>query len=197
MSCSACHYRHVISESSNPKPRGELLMTRTAGTDVPTFRPDNPSQPSNDRPSNDRPSNDRPEPRRRGLIGAIDGFLKSPFAGIAPWALMSILSGPGRFELAVGAALGLSVLVMIVSRVRGFKIQVLEVFGAVVFAALAVVGLFAAEGVIDWLELWAGELVNLALAAFAWTTLLIGRPFTMSYAKETTPREYWDSPLFK
>ncbi len=29
-----------------------------------------------------------------------------------------------------------------------------------------------------------------------WTTLLIGFPFTIQYAREQTPREVWDHPLF-
>ncbi len=48
-----------------------------------------------------------------------------------------------------------------------------------------------------FLELRAGELTNLSLAEFAWLTMLIRKPFTMAYAKDTTPQEHWDSPLFK
>lgn len=127
----------------------------------------------------------------------LDGFLTSPFAGIAPWALLSILATPGHFEIAVLSALGFSVLVMLVGLLRGVKIHALEVFGAVVFAALAVVGLFADAAVIRFLEMWSGELTNVALAIFAWLTLLFGRPFTLAYAKDSTPEEHWESPLFK
>ncbi len=127
----------------------------------------------------------------------MDAFLKSPFAGIAPWALLSILSAPGRFEMAVTAALGLSVLVILVGLSRGIRVHALELFGAVFFGVMAIVGAFADDSVIRFLELWAGELTNVSLAAFAWLTLLIGEPFTMAYAKDTTPQEHWDSPLFK
>jgi hypothetical protein len=137
------------------------------------------------------------EATRHGPVAALDGFLKSPFAGIAPWALLSILSAPGRFEVAAGAALGFSVLVMLVGLARGIKVHLLEVFGAVVFAALAIVGLFAGDSLIRFFELWAGELTNVSLALFAWFTLLIRRPFTRAYAKDTTPQEHWDSPLFR
>jgi hypothetical protein len=130
-------------------------------------------------------------------VRAIDGFLKSPFAGIAPWALLSILSAPGRFEIAVTAALGLSVLVILAGLSRGIRVHALELFGAVFFGAMAIVGAFAEGGVVRFLELWAGELTNVSLAAFAWLTLLIRKPFTMAYAKDTTPQEHWDSPLFK
>ena len=37
---------------------------------------------------------------------------------------------------------------------------------------------------------------SLALAAFTFGSLLVGNPFTLPYAKETTPREYWDFPVF-
>jgi len=135
--------------------------------------------------------------QRRGPGRMLDGFLKSPFAGIAPWALLSILSGPGRFEVAVIAALGLSLLTLLLGLSRGIKVHALEVFGAMFFAALAVVGLFSTTNEIRFLELWAGELTNISLATFAWVTLLIRKPFTLAYAKDTTPAEHWDSPLFK
>lgn len=144
-----------------------------------------------------QPSNDQPNAERRSIGGMLDGFLKSPFAGIAPWALLSIISAPGRFEVAVVSALGFSVLVMLAGLARGIKIHLLEVFSAVFFGALAIVGFFASPNVVQFLEAWSGELTNISLAVFTWLTVLIGRPFTMSYAKDTTPQEYWDSPLFK
>ncbi len=142
-------------------------------------------------------SKKQPNSERRGITGVLDGFLESPFAGIAPWALLSIISAPGRFEVAAVSALGFSVLVMLVGRVRGIKIHSLEAFGAVFFAALALVGLFATDTVIRFLEMWSGELTNISLATFAWLTLLFRKPFTLAYAKDTTPQEHWDSPLFK
>jgi hypothetical protein len=58
------------------------------------------------------------------------------------------------------------------------------------------VGLVASVRVIEWLELWAGELTNIALALFVVTTIVIRRPFTLPYAKEQAPQEYWATPLF-
>jgi hypothetical protein len=126
----------------------------------------------------------------------IDGYVRSPFAGIAPWVLMGVVSGPGRFEEAASAALGLALLTLWVGSRRGVPVHLLEAFTVVYFGVLAVLGLVAPERTIEWLELWAGELSNVALAAFAIVTLLIRRPFTLAYAKDTTPREHWDSPLF-
>jgi hypothetical protein len=126
----------------------------------------------------------------------IDGYVRSPFAGIAPWVLMGVVSGPGRFEEAASSALGLALLTLWVGSRRGVPVHLLEVFTVVYFGVLAVLGLVASDATIDWLELWAGELSNVALAAFAIVTLLIRKPFTLAYARDTTPREHWDTPLF-
>ncbi len=130
-------------------------------------------------------------------MGVVDGYVKSPIAGIAPWVLLSVLSGPGRFEEAASAALGLTLFTLWVGWRRGVPVHMIEVFGAMFFLVLSILGLVASDGVISWLEVWAGELSSLALAAFAVVTLLIRRPFTLAYAKDTTPEEYWDTPLFR
>jgi hypothetical protein len=126
----------------------------------------------------------------------IDGYVRSPFAGIAPWVLMSVVAGPGRFEEAASSALGLALLTLWVGSRRGVPVHLLEVFTVVYFGVLAVLGLVASDSAIEWLELWAGELSNISLAVFAIVTLLIRKPFTLAYAKDTTPREHWDEPLF-
>ncbi|BBY49934.1 hypothetical protein MARA_34020 [Mycolicibacterium arabiense] len=129
-------------------------------------------------------------------MGFIDGYVKSPFAGIAPWILLSVLSGPGRFEEAASAALGLSLLTLWVGWRRAIPVHLLEVFGVAFFGVMAGLGLVASDGMIQWLESWAGEVSNVALAGFAIITLLIKRPFTVAYAKDTTPEEYWDTAQF-
>lgn len=126
----------------------------------------------------------------------VDAFVKSPFAGIAPWILMALVAGPGRFEEAAAAALGLTLLTLWVGRRRGVPVHLLEAFTAVFFGVLAAIGLIVPPDGLDWLQRWAGEISNIALAVFAIVTLLIGRPFTLPYARDTTPPEHWESPLF-
>lgn len=126
----------------------------------------------------------------------LDGYLESPLSGIAPWVLMSVLSAPGRFEEAVCFALGLALLTTWLSRHRGRPVHALDIFGLLFFVVLAAVGLLASDHIISWLELWAGELTNAALALFVLATLLFRKPFTLPYAKEQTPEEFWGSPVF-
>jgi hypothetical protein len=139
-----------------------------------------------------------PEESRKSQGGPrfIDTFLQSPFAGLAPWIAMSLLAGPGRFEESVSTALGLSIVFIYLRLKRGGSLKPLEVFEVAYFGSLAVVGLLASDDLIRWLEKWSGEMSSLALAAFTFGSLLVGNPFTLPYAKETTPREYWDSPVF-
>ena len=127
----------------------------------------------------------------------LDGYLNSPIAGIAPWVLFSVLSSPGRFEVAVCSALGLSVLTLWIGLRRGVAVYALDALSVAFFAVLAVIGLVASDGMIAFLELWAGELTNIVLAVFVIGTILIHRPFTLAYAKKQAPEEYWDTPLFK
>jgi hypothetical protein len=126
----------------------------------------------------------------------IDGYVRSPVAGLAPWILHAMVVGPGRFEEAASAALGLALLTLWVGMRRGVPVHALDVFGVALFGVLAILGLAGPQDIIRWLELWAGELSNIALAVFAVITLLIRRPFTLAYAKDVVPREYWESPFF-
>lgn len=137
----------------------------------------------------------------------IDAFLESPLSGLAPWIAMSLIVGPGRFEEAASIAFGMSVLFLVLGHRRdwsprrqrgrtGQKIKTLEVFDIAYFAVIALIGLFATAGVIAWMELWSGEMTNIALAVFAFGTILVRRPFTLEYAKEQAPEEVWSSPLF-
>lgn len=144
-----------------------------------------------------QPQSGSPDPEAGSRTSnLIDGLLRSPLAGIAPWILMAIMSGPGRFGQAAAAALTFTLIVMFVGWRRGIRVHSLEVFGAVVFAIFVGLGVSASPSLVRWLELWAGELTNGALAVFALTGLLVRRPFTMGYARDTVRPEYWDSPLF-
>ncbi|CRZ16613.1 hypothetical protein [Mycolicibacterium neworleansense] len=128
---------------------------------------------------------------------ALDAFLDSPLSGILPWALMAILAGPGRYEIAVMSALGISLLILGLTWRRHIPVHVLEVLGVAYFVVLAAVGLVATSGQKAWLEMWSGEVTNASLALFALVSLLIGRPYTTAYARDVIPPDRWDTPLFK
>lgn len=126
----------------------------------------------------------------------LDGYLRSPLSGIAPWILFSVLSTPGQFEVAVCVALGLALLTLWLGHRRGLGVYALDVLGVLFFAILAVIGLVVDDATIEFLEVWAGEFTNIVLAVFVIATIIARRPFTLAYAKKETPEEYWGSPLF-
>lgn len=130
------------------------------------------------------------------LFNLLDVYVKSPFSGLAPWIVMSLISGPGTFEIAVVAAFALSLATFLVSRRGGGTFKLMEIFDLLFFAGFAIYGLVASASSLAWLEMWAGELTNIALLAFVLITILIRHPFTLQYAKEQTDPQYWDQPAF-
>ncbi|MFJ1709847.1 hypothetical protein [Kitasatospora sp. NPDC088346] len=126
------------------------------------------------------------------------GFLDSPILGMAPWIVFSVLVGPGRFEIAVGAALAITVLLVVAGRIRapGSSWKILEIADVVFFAALAVIGALVSEATLTWLETYAGEISNLALVLIAFGSMAVRMPFTLQYARERVPRAHWHSKEF-
>lgn len=93
--------------------------------------------------------------------------------------------------------MSLTLLVMWVGSRRGIRVHSLEIFGALFFAVFVALGILGSHGLVDWLETWAGELTNAALALFAIAGLVVRRPFTMAYARDIVDPEHWADPLFR
>ncbi len=126
----------------------------------------------------------------------IDRVLGNPLVGLSPWILYALVEGKNRLELSAALALGLAVLILCVNWIRGGTPKMLEYSDVVYFAVLAVVIAFASAGTRTWLELWGGEVANAALLAIALGSVLIRKPFTLQYAREDTPKEFWHTPEF-
>ncbi|MGO4445942.1 hypothetical protein AB4Z42_21570 [Mycobacterium sp. 2YAF39] len=137
-----------------------------------------------------------PQQRRFSVSKVLDGFLDSPLSGIAPWILLSVVGSPGHYEAAIAIAFGFSLVILWAGRRRGDRLHSLTVFGVVFFGVLLVVRVLVGSGVETWLSAWTGEMSNIALTVFAVGTLVLRRPFTLSYAKDMTPEEFWETPGF-
>lgn len=117
-------------------------------------------------------------------------FLKLLFS-FAPWIAFLAISGPSMFRLKLGVIVAaVLVVVMGISKLhRGIILWAGVVF--FIYALIAVV----------WLNnMWAvrhmGILANGALATGTWLTVLVGKPFTLDYAREHTDPALWDTPVF-
>lgn len=126
----------------------------------------------------------------------LDAIMGNPLVGLSPWIVYSIVEGKGRLELSAAVALGIALIVLIINWLRGYSPKMLEFADVVYFGALAIVVAFASAGTLSWLELWGGEVANIALVVIALGSILVRQPFTLQYAKEDVPEEIWGTPEF-
>jgi hypothetical protein len=128
--------------------------------------------------------------------GVLERVMANPLVGLSPWILYSLVEGENRLELSAAVALGLAVVILAINWIKGSSPKMLEYSDVVYFAGLAIVVAFSSAATHDWLELWGGEVANVALLVITLGSVLIRRPFTLQYAREDTPREFWDQPEF-
>ncbi|MGY1689383.1 hypothetical protein [Geodermatophilus sp. SYSU D01105] len=117
--------------------------------------------------------------------------------GFLPWIAFSFvaqrIAADGVAWGALVAVVVAAVLVVRDSRHHGPRILGLGSLG--LFAVVAVAGFAGGPGVDRWLYEWGRPLVGVALGLYLLLTVPV-LPFTAEYARQTTPREYWDSPTF-
>jgi hypothetical protein len=111
----------------------------------------------------------------------------SPF--VVFFALMRLVSPVAG----LGGALVTSTLLCLRMWRRRESVKILEVGSLVLFALLVAYTLLAAP-------VWTVATVRLAvdsgLLAIVLVSLLVDRPFTLQYARERVPQEFWGSPVF-
>lgn len=109
----------------------------------------------------------------------------------APWIAFLIISGPTMFRLKLG---------IIVAAILVVVMGVFRLHRGVLLWAGVLFFIYALISVVWMNNMWAimhlGILANGTLAAGTWLTTLMGKPFTLDYAKEHTDPSLWDSPVF-
>ena len=116
--------------------------------------------------------------------------------GFAPWIAFSVLEGPKRYELAIGAALAIAVLELVLGMVVGAQPKQLDIAAIIFFVGMLIAGVLVGPGGQVWLDRWSGEVSNAMLVVVALGSILLRAPFTIQYAREVTPEENWDTPVF-
>lgn len=117
------------------------------------------------------------------------------FLGFAPWIIFDVVASPSTWKYAALAAL-IAALVLNVPDLRRGSFKILEAASLVFFAVLFVLGLAVDRQDLMWLETYAQTLANGVIAVVALGSLAF-TPFTEQYARESVPRQYWDTPLFR
>jgi hypothetical protein len=137
--------------------------------------------------SSDRPASTA---HRSGVggLGVVAGFL--------PWIIFWVVSGPSTWEWAALAA-ALAALILSARDLLTRRLKILDAATLAFFVLLAILAAVLDRSELDWLERWANTISSGVLAAIALGSLAVGVPFTIQYARESAPREVWDTPLFK
>ncbi|MFC5219782.1 hypothetical protein [Streptomyces coerulescens] len=115
--------------------------------------------------------------------------------GFIPWIVAGFVSGFVDWRWGAVSGFASGVLLLIQDRRRGVDLGalILEISTIVYFAVVGVIALTWPHSSLSQHT----DVVSFAwLAATAWGTLAIRRPFTLGIAKRQTPREFWDMPEF-
>jgi hypothetical protein len=118
----------------------------------------------------------------------MNSYLKS----FAPWIAYAAGSAIGdwRYGAAAGLATGV---VVLVQQQRGHGVELLTAVTTVLFAAVLPIAVAnPGAGIHQYMA--ALSLGTLGAAATA--SLLVRKPFTLVIARQSTPAELWDNPLF-
>ena len=113
--------------------------------------------------------------------------------GFAPYVAFFVLMHAGSVVLGLWAAFAVALSVAVRSWVGTRSGKVLEIGNVALFAALAV---FTMATGWQWTVMAVRLTVDAGLLAIVLVSLAIGRPFTVQYAREIVPKEYWDTPRF-
>ncbi|MEU6066127.1 MULTISPECIES: DUF3159 domain-containing protein [Streptomyces] len=117
------------------------------------------------------------------------------FLSFAPWIIFGVVASPSTWKYAALAAL-IAVIVLSGRDILRGRFYLLDIVGIVFFAVITVLALALDRSQLLWLETYAQVISNGVVAAVALGSLLAD-PFTAQYARRSTPREVWDSPIFK
>lgn len=122
---------------------------------------------------------------------------KKMFLSLIPWVLFSVIinrKGADAAAIAALAAAALSLVLLVKDSQLGVK--VIDVAGVVVFGGLAALGFSGGHSVTDWIADYGRGSAAIILAVIMLGSALTV-PFTEQYARESVPREYWSSPVFR
>ncbi|KWR81827.1 hypothetical protein RM96_28770 [Cupriavidus sp. IDO] len=113
--------------------------------------------------------------------------------GLAPFIAFFLGMRLASPVAGLGAAYMVSLLLCLRMWQRKESLKVLEVGSLTLFGGLLIYTLLAAPG---WTVATVRLAVDSGLLAIVVISLAIGKPFTLQYAKERVPQEFWSSPRF-
>ena len=116
----------------------------------------------------------------------------SAFSGILPWIIFSFL--PKHSQLSIDLSVMFVFVCAIFLSYADLKRKFLLPWITILFFGFCLIAIVFLK--LNWLSTHTGIVTNLVLALTAWGSLLIGKPFTLQYAKEKTTPDKWHDPIF-
>ena len=110
--------------------------------------------------------------------------------GFAPWLLFLFLSGDTLTSLE--RAIIISLVASVIFGYRDLRNGFILSWGSLLFFASCVVTVNLLKMVFVAKNM--GIIANGFLAAIIWLTILVGKPFTLQYARAELPKEQWNDP---
>ncbi|MEV8376937.1 hypothetical protein AB0P21_29610 [Kribbella sp. NPDC056861] len=112
----------------------------------------------------------------------------------APWIVYAVIpSAHWNWAALIALLLSVGLIAQQTRSGRSLDALIIELGSAVFFAVITVVA-FADPN--SGLHPYTPALSAAALALIAGASLALRKPFTLGIAKQSTPREFWDRPLF-
>lgn len=115
------------------------------------------------------------------------------FGAFAPWILYGFASGFNHWRVAAGGGLILCLVFLAATMRRGSTIKPMDwpMLVFFVIASVMSIGLRSTA-----FTVYSAVVVWSCFAITAWGSVLIGRPFTAVYARDSAPSEFWTHPIF-
>jgi intracellular septation protein A len=117
----------------------------------------------------------------------------STFLGLTPFIAFFLLMRLSTPLVALAAAFVISAALMARGWHRGSGVKILELGSLILFGLLT---LYTVATRADWSVAGVKLAVDGGLAAVVLASLAARRPFTLQYAKEQVPEQFWKQPLF-
>ena len=113
--------------------------------------------------------------------------------GLSPFAALFVIMRLGAPVAGIFGALAVSLLLCLRMWWRRESVKILEVGSLILFGLL---GGYTLLFVPHWTVAKVRLTVDCGLLAITLFSLAIGRPFTLQYAREQVPQQYWGLPIF-
>ncbi|MER8092008.1 hypothetical protein [Streptomyces goshikiensis] len=120
----------------------------------------------------------------------------NPFVSLIPWVVFAVVdrAAPSPQWAALSAAV--TAVIIAWPSIAARSPRLLDLSAIVLFVALAIAAFLAGPDGREVIAQYGRTIVTGALALIVFATLPV-RPFTEQYARQSVPREMWDTPRFK